>query len=71
VESDIDNIDHCAERTWDMLRTIAEIKGWRVEDEWEDDLEESQWGAVRKLHENWKRFQRQGKELSDLNSTGG
>lgn len=49
----------CTERTWDMLRTIAEVKGWTVEDgEWNDDVDEPQWGAVRRLEENWKAFKR-------------
>jgi len=59
VESDFNDIDMCTERTWDMLRTIAEVKGWAVEDgEWDDDVDEPQWGAVRRLEENWKAFKR-------------
>jgi hypothetical protein len=41
-----------------MLKTVAEIKGWHLEEQWEDNVEEAQWGAVRKLEENWKSFQR-------------
>ena len=41
-----------------MLNLVAEIKGWHVEDRWEDELEPDQWGAVRKLEENWRLFQR-------------
>lgn len=39
-----------------MLITVAEVKGWHVEKEWVDDLEEQEWGAVRRLEENWKVF---------------
>lgn len=41
-----------------MLTTVAEIKGWHVEDQWDEKIEENKWGAVRKLEENWKAFQR-------------
>jgi len=56
VESDYYDVDMCAERTWDMLETVAEVKGWHVEEEWVNDLEESQWGVVHKLEENWFAF---------------
>ena len=43
------------QRTWDMLRIVAEVKGWPVEKTWEE-VEESQWGVVRRLENNWRRF---------------
>ena len=58
VESDYNNIDDCTERTWEMLKIVAGIKGWHVEDIWEDSPDKSKWGAVRRLYENWKTFQR-------------
>jgi hypothetical protein len=58
VESDIDDIDKCSERTWQMLQIVAQIKGWHIEDKWMEEIEEGQWGAVRKLEENWKTFKR-------------
>jgi hypothetical protein len=41
-----------------MVQSIAAIKGWHVEEEWIDNLEESEWGAVRKLEKNWFAFRR-------------
>ena len=49
-----------SDRTLDMLRTVAEIKGWQVESHWEEDLEESQWGAVRRLERNFENFRQGG-----------
>lgn len=46
----------CAEKTWEMIQTVARVKGWSVEEEWVDNLEEADWGAVRLLEENWKAF---------------
>ena len=66
-----------------MLRTVAAVKGWRVEERWEadgaavaaavrngqenEDFDEhgerdqgTRWGAVRRLEENWKVFERGG-----------
>jgi len=56
VESDIHKIDQCAYRTWDMVCTVAEVRGWIVESSWEDNLQESEWGVVRRLEENWRLF---------------
>jgi Tat protein secretion system quality control protein TatD with DNase activity len=67
VESDYNNIDDCTERTWEMLKVVAEIKGWHVEDIWEDNPDQSKWGAVRRLYENWKAFQRTKQDTSTGN----
>ncbi|RDB29053.1 Cut9-interacting protein scn1 [Hypsizygus marmoreus] len=58
VESDFHNVDKCTERTWDMVKTVAEVRGWPLESEWIDDLDEDDWGTVRKLEENWFRFKK-------------
>ncbi|KAH7923253.1 Metallo-dependent hydrolase [Leucogyrophana mollusca] len=58
IESDFHCVDECTERTWAMLLTVAEIKGWEVETTWRDDLEEHQWGAVRRLEHNWRVFEK-------------
>ena len=62
VESDFHDVRYSAPYTWDMLLAVAEIKGWRVEDAWDADADmpEDQWGAVRRLEENWKAFERGG-----------
>lgn len=60
AESDIHEIGQCTERTWVMFCTIAEVRGWPLEDEWEADLQEDCWGVVRKLESNWIRFRRAG-----------
>jgi hypothetical protein len=56
VESDHDDIDMCTSQTWNMIRIIAEVKGWDIETEWVDELEEDKWGVVRRLEQNWLRF---------------
>jgi Tat protein secretion system quality control protein TatD with DNase activity len=58
VESDFNDVNKCTERTWDMIQSIAAVKGWHVEEEWIENLAESDWGAVRKLEENWFAFKR-------------
>ena len=65
VESDFHDVRLSAPYTWHMLRTVAAAKGWRVETAWdhpEDEAEEdeSMWGAVRRLEENWRAFVRGG-----------
>ncbi|RPD82188.1 TatD DNase family Scn1 [Lentinus tigrinus ALCF2SS1-7] len=62
VESDFHDIRHSAPYTWHMLRTVAAVKGWPVEDHWDDTApaDAAQWGAVRRLEENWKKFERGG-----------
>ncbi|OSD06213.1 Metallo-dependent hydrolase [Trametes coccinea BRFM310] len=56
VESDFHDVRLSAPYTWHMLRTVAEVKGWHVEEEWDENVEE--WGAVRRLEENWRMFVR-------------
>jgi len=61
VESDFHDVDHCTQRTWDMLRIVAEVKGWAVEEEWQEASEDvNQWGVVRRLEANWSAFERGG-----------
>lgn len=48
-----------------MLCSVAAVKGWPVEDRWvtsseSETPEEAAWGAVRRLEENWKLFERGG-----------
>lgn len=43
-------------KTWMMIVAIADIKGWKIETEWNQDAPEDEWGVVRKLEENWKAF---------------
>ncbi|KAJ3763123.1 hypothetical protein EV360DRAFT_34176 [Lentinula raphanica] len=56
VESDYNDVDYCTEQTWDMVRTVADIKGWSIETEWNSEDDSSQRGVVRRLEENWVRF---------------
>ncbi|OJT04445.1 Cut9-interacting protein scn1 [Trametes pubescens] len=60
VESDFPDVRGSAPYTWNMLRTVADVKGWRIEDAWDDSAPEAEWGAVRRLEENWKLFERGG-----------
>jgi hypothetical protein len=39
-----------------MIQTIAEVKGWTVEEDWVEELREEDWGVVQRLEENWKAF---------------
>ncbi|KAG8902936.1 hypothetical protein FRB99_003930, partial [Tulasnella sp. 403] len=58
-ESDYNTIEGCTPYTWEMVSTIARIKGWPIESEaWveDDGTPESEWGAVRRLQANFRRF---------------
>ena len=56
VESDYNDVDLCTRQTWDMLRIVAETKGWPLEETWDEEVDIVSWGAVRKLEDNWRRF---------------
>lgn len=58
AESDINEVGQCTKRTWDIVCTIAEVRGWPLEENWESDVNEDKWGAVRRLESNWFRFRR-------------
>lgn len=60
VESDYNDAAHLTSQTWDIIKVVAEVKGWPIEDHWEADLSEDQWGVVRRLENNFKLFQRGG-----------
>ena len=60
VEPDFHDIRYSAPYTWNMLRTVADVRGWHVEDAWDPDIPAAEWGAVRRLEENWKAFERGG-----------
>ncbi|KAF8140524.1 hypothetical protein EV363DRAFT_354286 [Boletus edulis] len=66
VESDYHPVERCAERTWEMMLTVAEIKGWAVETTWTEDLRAEDWGAVRRLKRNWQEFQKGNHEVNPL-----
>ena len=62
VESDYPVISEITNEAWSMVETIAEIRSWRIEHNWEeyeDDqskASEESWGVVRRLEANWGRF---------------
>jgi hypothetical protein len=64
AESDFGDVNYCAERTWDMVLILADIKGWQVEKDWDDSWADSDdqegvriaWGVVTHLEANWKIF---------------
>ncbi|KIK70620.1 hypothetical protein GYMLUDRAFT_149638 [Collybiopsis luxurians FD-317 M1] len=56
AESDYNDINMCASQTWDIVQTIAQVKGWTVETEWNEEEDPSKFGVVRRLEENWLRF---------------
>ncbi|KAF4573260.1 Metallo-dependent Hydrolase/TatD-type [Pleurotus pulmonarius] len=60
VESDFNDIGGCAERTWEMVKIVADVKGWAIEDEWvQGVIPEESWGVVRRLERSFQLF-RQG-----------
>ncbi|EJU02652.1 Metallo-dependent hydrolase [Dacryopinax primogenitus] len=63
IESDWHDITLCTGSAWDILRYIAEVKGWRVEDTWEEHVQ-GEPGAVRRIEENWNSFKSGGKGLA-------
>jgi len=62
AESDWPDARDSPARTWDMVCMIAEIRGWPIEDTWEDSipLDEAQWGVTRRLESNWHAFVKGG-----------
>lgn len=56
VESDIHDVLQCTDLTWQMVCTIASVRGWDVEEKWAEDSEKEEWGVVRRLEENWIAF---------------
>lgn len=56
VESDYNDISMSTPQTWEMLKIVAEIKKWTIERVWLDSLADSEWGAVRYLERNWRKF---------------
>ncbi|KAL5495101.1 SCN1 [Sanghuangporus weigelae] len=70
AESDIHDLIQCTERTWDMVLNIAEVKGWNVEEQWEDTLDETEWGVVRRLEHNFQRFMKGGHKPKENNRSG-
>lgn len=63
VESDYNTASETAPRTWSMLETVAEIRGWCIEQsakEVEEPEGEAETGAVRRLMLNWEAFVKGG-----------
>lgn len=59
AESDWNQVRHCTPQTWRMIQIIADLRGWSLETEWDDEVPpETEWGVVRRLERNWNRFQR-------------
>ena len=57
VESDYNAVNRLAPQTWDMVVTIARIKGWTVEEsEYEIDHPAAEKGVVGRLEQNWEAF---------------
>jgi len=56
VESDYNNADMVTQMTWEMVLVVAEVKGWRIEEDWDENQEQGTTGAVKQLEENWTRF---------------
>jgi len=59
AESDYHDISSTTKYTWNIVATIASLRGWRVEERWDaTELEkpEAEWGVVRRLQQNWQAF---------------
>jgi len=63
VETDWNDITHSTESLWEILMLIAEVKGWRVEETWEEEAR-GEPGAVRRIEQNWSSFRSGGKGLA-------
>jgi len=46
--------ENFTEQTWQMVCTVADIKGWHIETTW--DAGETEPGAVKLLERNWNAF---------------
>ncbi|TFK41833.1 hypothetical protein BDQ12DRAFT_677235 [Crucibulum laeve] len=55
VESDYNDVEMVTGKTWEILCTIADIKGWPIEEDWEE-VGTAAMGAVHRLEKNWQRF---------------
>jgi hypothetical protein len=58
IESDFPFLEDCEKRTWDMVQITADLKGWRVEEEWEEGDTGDDLGTVKRLSTNWRKFMR-------------
>lgn len=58
VESDINQVGQCTNRTWDMLNIVANIRKWPIEEVWDAESNENEWGTVRRIKSNWDSFVR-------------
>jgi len=57
AESDYNAIGHCTEQTWSIIKTISDLRNWPLESTWDStEPVEKDWGVVRRLERNWKRF---------------
>ena len=64
VESDIHEIGQVTSRTCDMIEIVSRVKGWGIEETWEERPDDGEWGAVHKLKRNFERFMSGGRSLS-------
>lgn len=60
VESDYNDVTRCTPQVLEMIELVSEVKGWVIEEDWDENIEESGWGVVRRLFENWKGFKKGG-----------
>lgn len=60
AESDYHDVRGSTERTWEMITTIGDVKGWHIEKEWDSTATEEHWGTIRRLEENWRAFSQGG-----------
>jgi len=58
VESDYNDIDMITSQTWAIIQVVSDVRGWPIETQWvnESELEEENWGTIRRLEKNWLRF---------------
>lgn len=68
VESDYHTLSMCTPNTWEMICTVARERGWTIEETWDysaDGGDIAQWGTVKRLEDNWKRFEQGGHASPD------
>lgn len=71
AESDYNDITKVEAKTWEVVQYIAQVRGWDLETvPWDDDdgRPEEEWGVVRRLAANWRRFVGPGMGLAHSGS---
>ncbi|EAU92538.1 TatD DNase family Scn1 [Coprinopsis cinerea okayama7 len=64
-ESDFNDVRHVTDQTVEIIQLIAEVKGWSIEQEWDENVPWEERGVVRRLKDNWERFKKGGHRVPE------